>query len=28
VRIDDPRMRVHEYALFRAVVPLAGPEDE
>lgn len=28
VRIDDPRVRVQEYTLFRAVIPLAGPEDE
>ncbi len=28
VRVDDPRVRVQEYALFRASVPLAGPEDE
>lgn len=28
VRIDDPRVRVQEYTLFRAVIPLAGSEDE
>ncbi len=28
VRIDDPRIRVHDYMLFRAIVPLGGAEDE
>ncbi len=28
VRIDDPQMRVHDYSLFRAIVPLASGEDE
>jgi hypothetical protein len=28
LRVDDPRVRVQEYALFRAVIPLAGSEDE
>lgn len=28
VRIDDPRIRVHDYTLFRTIVPLGGAEDE
>lgn len=28
VRVDDPRIRVHDYTLFRAIVPLGGAEDE
>lgn len=28
LRIDDPRVRVQEYTLFRAIIPLAGSEDE
>jgi hypothetical protein len=28
LRIDDSRVRVQEYRLFRAVIPLAGSEDE
>jgi hypothetical protein len=28
LRVDDARVRVQEYALFRAIIPLAGPEDE
>ena len=28
VRIDDPRIQAQDYALFRAVFPLAGEEDE
>jgi hypothetical protein len=28
VRVDDPRMRIHKYALFRATFPLNGAEDE
>jgi len=28
VRIDDPRIRVHDYTLFRTIVPLGGTEDE
>jgi hypothetical protein len=28
LRVDDPRVRVQEYALFRAIIPLAGSEDE
>ncbi|HEX9662745.1 MAG TPA: hypothetical protein VGB27_10710 [Candidatus Binatia bacterium] len=28
VEIDDPRIRVHNYALYRAIVPLAGAEEE
>ena len=26
--IDDPRIRVHNYALYRVIVPLAGAEEE
>jgi hypothetical protein len=28
IEIDDPRIRVHSYALFRLIVPLGGAEDE
>jgi hypothetical protein len=28
VSVDDPRIHAHDYTLFRAIVPLAGPEDE
>jgi hypothetical protein len=28
LRVDDPRVQVQEYALFRAIIPLAGSEDE
>ncbi len=28
VRVDDPRIRVHDYTLFRAIIPLGGAEDE
>jgi hypothetical protein len=28
VRVDDPRIRVHDYTLFRAIVLLGGAEDE
>ena len=28
VRIDDPRIQAQDYALFRAVFPLASGEDE
>jgi hypothetical protein len=28
VWIDDQRIRTHNYMLFRAIIPLAGPEDE
>jgi hypothetical protein len=28
VRVDDPRIRVHQYALFRATFPLGVAEDE
>jgi hypothetical protein len=28
VRVDDPRMRVYKYALFRTTFPLSGAEDE
>ncbi|MGE5820820.1 MAG: hypothetical protein ACM37Z_22535 [Deltaproteobacteria bacterium] len=28
LRVDDPRVQVQEYALFRTVIPLAGSEDE
>jgi hypothetical protein len=28
VHIDDPRIRVQDYTLFRAIVPLGGAEDE
>ena len=28
VRVDDPRIRVRDYTLFRAIVPLGGAEDE
>ena len=28
VSVDDPGIRAHDYTLFRAIVPLAGPEDE
>ena len=28
VRINDPRIRVHDYTLFRAILPLGGAEDE
>lgn len=28
VRVDDPRVRVHDYTLFRAIIPLGGAEDE
>jgi hypothetical protein len=27
-RVDDPRIRVHDFALFREIFPLAGAEDE
>jgi hypothetical protein len=28
IEIDDPRIRVHKYALFRLIVPIGGAEDE
>jgi hypothetical protein len=28
VEIGDPRIRVHNYALYRVIVPLAGAEEE
>jgi hypothetical protein len=28
VSVDDPRIRNYDYTLFRAIFPLAGPEDE
>jgi hypothetical protein len=28
VGTGDPRVRVHSYALYRAIVPLSGPEEE
>jgi len=28
VHIDDPRIRVHDYTLFRTIIPLGGAEDE
>ena len=28
VSVDDPRIHAHDYTLFRAIIPLAGPEDE
>jgi hypothetical protein len=28
VRVADPRVQAREYTLFRATIPLAGPEDE
>ena len=28
VSIEDPRIRNYDYTLFRAIIPLAGPEDE
>jgi hypothetical protein len=28
VSVEDPRIRNYDYALFRAIFPLAGPEDE
>jgi hypothetical protein len=28
LRIDDPQIRVHDYTLFRAIIPLAGAEEE
>ena len=28
VRIDDPRIQMQDYALFRLIVPLPGPDDE
>jgi hypothetical protein len=28
VHVDDPGIRVHDYTLFRAIVPLGGAEDE
>jgi hypothetical protein len=28
VNVDDPRIHAHDYTLFRAMIPLAGPEDE
>jgi len=28
VAIEDPRIRNYDYTLFRAIIPLAGPEDE
>jgi hypothetical protein len=28
VSVDDPRIRNHDYTLFRMIFPLAGPEDE
>jgi hypothetical protein len=28
VEIDDPRIRAHDYALYRVIVPLGGAEDE
>jgi hypothetical protein len=28
VRLDDPRVRVESYALYRVIVPLTGPEEE
>jgi hypothetical protein len=28
VSVDDPRIRNHDYTLFRTIFPLAGPEDE
>ena len=28
LNVDDPRIHAHDYTLFRAMIPLAGPEDE
>jgi hypothetical protein len=28
VRVDDPRIQTQDFALFRAIVPLGGGEDE
>jgi hypothetical protein len=28
VSVDDPRIHVRDYTLFRAIIPLPGPEDE
>jgi hypothetical protein len=28
VRVDDPRIQAQDYALFRAIFPLTGGEDE
>jgi hypothetical protein len=28
VSVDDPRIQAHDYTLFRAIIPLLGPEDE
>jgi hypothetical protein len=28
VSVEDPRIRNYDYTLFRAIIPLAGPEDE
>jgi hypothetical protein len=28
LRIDDPRIRIYDYALFRSIAPLGGAEDE
>jgi hypothetical protein len=28
IEIDDPRIRMHNYALFRSIVPIGGAEDE
>jgi hypothetical protein len=28
VSVDDERIRSYDYTLFRAIIPLAGPEDE
>jgi hypothetical protein len=28
LRVDDPRVRVQEYAMFRAIIPLPGSEEE
>jgi hypothetical protein len=28
VSVDDPRIHARDYTLFRAIIPLPGPEDE
>ena len=28
VSVDEPRIHAHDYTLFRAIIPLPGPEDE